>query len=372
MTVHTPFFSFALLLTFLVFSAFAVESYAQESVSDQAEQRVTAGQSGLFDLSAAGLRVTFTHPSDTDGMLKAHRFHSEPANNLALNADDVTAPNGEVIRPARVSPDRYWHVSAEGLTGFTHQICLGIDALPGVINPESLVLVHRAASADNWQPMNSTLELVDGTPYLCADGLTSFSEFGVASGADNVLPVELVSFEARIDGEAIVLQWQTASETNNAGFEVQQRVGERFEQVAFVEGHGTTAEARAYQHRVEALEAGRYVFRLRQVDFDGAFAYSPEVEVVVEVPEGYQLSSVYPNPFNPRAQFTLALSKAQQVEVAVYDVLGRRVALLHRGMLSANEAHQFELDGSGLSSGLYLIRVEGEMFAEVRQAMLLK
>jgi hypothetical protein len=76
-----------------------------------------------------------------------------------------------------------------------------------------------------------------------------------------VLPVELTSFEVRLDGDAVQLRWTTASETNNAGFEV----------LHFVEGHGTTTEAQTYGFTAEELSAGRYVFRLRQIDYDGAF-----------------------------------------------------------------------------------------------------
>src|SRR5690606_3228436 len=189
-------------------------------------------------------------------------------------------------------------------------------------------------------------------------------DIGAVEATDADLPVELFSFTATRDGEDVVLRWETASETNNAGFEVEYAVVPAVEtrhgaslpwqRLAFVDGGGTTAEARTYAYRASGLAPGAHRFRLKQVDFDGAFAYSPEVEAVVELPGDYLLSAVYPNPFNPRAAFTLAVRRAQHVTVALYDLLGRRVALLHDGVLEANETYRFDIDGAALASGSYL------------------
>lgn len=94
-------------------------------------------------------------------------------------------------------------------------------------------------------------------------------------------------------------------------------------------------------------------------------------EPMPEVPEGYALSAVYPNPFNPQATFTLALLQAQDVTVAVYDILGQRVATLHEGGLAAQE-HRFTLNAAGWPSGLYLVRAVGEQFVTTQRAVLLK
>ncbi len=192
------------------------------------------------------------------------------------------------------------------------------------------------------------------------------------------LPVELVAFGAQQDGGAVRLHWETASETNNAGFEVQQRSGTAtggntaWDVRGFVAGAGTTLEAQDYSYLLEGVAPGRHTFRLKQVDFDGAFTYSPEIEVAVEVPGTHALSPVYPNPFNPEAGFTLALAQAQTVRVAVYDALGREVRLLHEGAMEADYAYRFRLAGSGLPSGLYLVRAIGEHFAATQRALLLK
>ena len=91
-----------------------------------------------------------------------------------------------------------------------------------------------------------------------------------------------------------------------------------------------------------------------------------------ELPEGYALSEVYPNPFNPQARFTLEVAETQPVLVELYDALGRRVATLHDGALAAGTAHAFTVDGRGLASGLYMVRATGETFTATRRVTLLK
>ena len=189
----------------------------------------------------------------------------------------------------------------------------------------------------------------------------------------SLLPVELAGFEVQVEESAAHLTWQTASETNNSGFEVQHALEDAaFAATGFVDGQGITTAPQHYAFTATDLLPGRHRFRLKQIDLDGAFEYGPEVEVVIGVPEAYVLSEAYPNPFNPRAQFTLAVAAAQHVHVAVYDVRGREVALLHDGMLEAGRAHRFTLEASGLPSGVYFYRATGETFHAAKPATLLK
>lgn len=182
-------------------------------------------------------------------------------------------------------------------------------------------------------------------------------------GTDNSpLPVELTTFTALADGDAAVLTWATASETNNAGFEVHLWDRDDWRALGFVEGKGTTTEAQSYRYRVERLIPGRYAFRLKQVDFDGTFRFGPSVETVI-APEGvFRLSPAYPNPFADVTHLTLTMRTGQTVRVGVYDLLGRRRALLHDGFLTPGDVHVFRFETSGLPSGTYLIRVAGEFF----------
>ena len=182
------------------------------------------------------------------------------------------------------------------------------------------------------------------------------------------LPVELASFTASADGSAAILRWTTASETNNAGFNVEVKApgATGWADAGFVKGAGTTAEAHAYSRRVDGLTAGRYSFRLRQVDFDGTSTYSAAVELAFSVDGAFALGSPAPNPFSGTSRFTFTAREAQAVNVALYDALGRRVAVLFDGAVEANAATTTTVDGANLPAGLYVVRVTGERFHATR------
>ena len=235
-----------------------------------------------------------------------------------------------------------------------------------VRKPEFNIGKGKSFNVDEWE-----IE-----PYTNA-GATPGSHVAIPLGP---LPVELISFEALADGGSATLSWTTASEENNTGFHIEHRRASAttdqaaFQALGFVSGHGTTSEAHAYRFQTAELEVGRHVFRLRQVDFDGTVSYSGEVELEVasEMPEGFRLSAAYPNPFNPRTQFTLSVRETQEVRVEVFNLLGQRVRLLHEGPLEASREHSFTFEAGDLPSGLYLCRAQGETFVSSEQVTLLK
>jgi len=222
------------------------------------------------------------------------------------------------------------------------------DFFYGVDTGNSLTLEIEATSSDSFEPI-----VIDNVRV------------------DDVIPVELVAFIAQVDNDTVTLNWETASETNNAGFEVQTFRGEMWEVLGFVEGHGTTTEAQQYSFSADMLP-GTYSFRLKQIDFDGQFEYFGGVEATVGTPSTHLLSSVYPNPFNPQASFDLAVAQTQHVSIELYNVLGQRVATLFNATMEADANQTFTIDGADLATGQYVVRVTGERFAESRTVTLLK
>ena len=101
-------------------------------------------------------------------------------------------------------------------------------------------------------------------------------------------------------------------------------------------------------------------------------AYGQRTEASFEVPDAYSLTAPHPNPFNPQTQFTLSVTETQRVTVEVYNLLGRRVDVLHNGRLEAAETHTFTFEASNLPSGIYLIRITGEQFSTTQRVTLLK
>ncbi len=224
---------------------------------------------------------------------------------------------------------------------------------------------------------------------LLVDDYVAFSGTGASGDAADALlavgdacsqtelPVELAQFEGTVDGQDVLLRWGTLSETNNAGFEVQHRSLDTankadWQTLHFVDGVGTTIQPQDYTFRASGLAPGTHTFRLRQVDYDGAFEYSPTVEVIIDLAETFMIEAAYPNPFNPESTMRFAVQQAQHVEVALFNTLGQQVQTLFTGMAEAGQMQQVTIDGSDLPSGLYLVRVVGERFAETQTITLLK
>ncbi len=180
---------------------------------------------------------------------------------------------------------------------------------------------------------------------------------------DDVLPVELIGFEAHQDGATIRLAWQTASETNNAGFHVERQSGDTWTHLGYVEGHGTTEAPQSYRFTDAALPfaADRLSYRLRQVDLDGTTTYSSELTVEQEAPTRLKVHTPFPNPARGE-RITLRYELPEgyrdaEVQVALYDVLGRLVAapITRRQQAGRREA-RFRLPPH-LRSGLYFVRL---------------
>lgn len=200
----------------------------------------------------------------------------------------------------------------------------------------------------------------------------------VGNGCDtqdsSALPVELTNFAAVVDNGDVTLTWSTASETNNAGFSVEHAAGEKgsFDEIAFVDGAGTSIEARNYTYTVKGLDVGTHRFRLKQLDYDGAFEYSQAVEATIELAGTHRLGAAYPNPFNPSTTFELVVGREQHVQIDVINALGQRVQRLFEGSMEANKPTNFTFQAGTLPTGLYFYRVVGENFAQTRQALLVK
>ena len=190
------------------------------------------------------------------------------------------------------------------------------------------------------------------------------------------LPVELVSFDGILNGSILHLRWETLTETNNAGFEVQHRIAslgtESWQFQAFIEGAGNTFTPQTYSYTLDNLSPGHHQVRLKQVDFDGTISYSSIVSIHIATGERLEVSPPYPNPFNPQTQFSVTVNVPQRVRISVYNSLGQRVMEVHDGILGASERHQFDILADDLPGGLYLIHAVGEHFSDTRQAMLIK
>jgi len=191
----------------------------------------------------------------------------------------------------------------------------------------------------------------------------------------DVTPVELTSFAANVNGTNVNLNWSTATETNNSGFQVERSNGSAFEVVGFVAGNGTTTQIQNYSFTDQNLAAGKYSYRLKQIDFNGTFEYSNTIEADVTVKE-FSLSQNYPNPFNPSTKISFSLASDSKVSLKVFDVLGQEVATLFNGQMTAG-VKDVVFDASKMNSGVYFYRidasgVDGQKFSSTKKMILTK
>lgn len=232
-----------------------------------------------------------------------------------------------------------------------------------------VLLIAWASEWDNPQgypvPVRNEMNAI-------ASVLDSYNNGDIGPGHCDTTPVELTSFTAFTNGSDIQLRWETASETNNAGFEVQVRDRGSWMPVGFVDGHGTTSEAQQYSFTATEMAPGIHSLRLKQIDFDGAFEYHGEVEAEIALLETHELSSAYPNPFNPTSKFAFVVAADQVVSAVLYNALGQRVSTIYSGIVEAGRVQEISVDGSGLPSGNYIVRLLGERFVDSIRVTLLK
>jgi hypothetical protein len=201
------------------------------------------------------------------------------------------------------------------------------------------------------------------------------TNFGTITYFDNlefgaVIPVELTSFTASVVGNSVQLQWATATETNNQGFEIQRGTNNRdLVTVGFVKGNGTTTEQHSYSYVDNNELMGPVYYRLKQIDFNGKYDYSNVVEVTKAV--SYALSQNYPNPFNPTTAITYSVPQSSFVTLKVYNVLGSEVADLVNGVVEAG-VHKVNFNGYDLTSGVYFYTIKAGNFSETKKLMLMK
>ncbi|NWG28696.1 MAG: T9SS type A sorting domain-containing protein [Ignavibacteriaceae bacterium] len=205
----------------------------------------------------------------------------------------------------------------------------------------------------------------------------------------NFIPVELISFTAVPIENTVQLNWQTATETNNKGFEIERlqdckiKKLQDWETVGYIPGNGTTTELQYYSFSDKNIRPGFYQYRLKQIDFDGSFNYSDVVEVEVEALMEFSLEQNFPNPFNPSTKIKYVISNVetrhasslQMVTLKVYDILGNEIATLvnEEKPVGSYEVEFNTSSGIGnLVSGIYFYQLISGNNVQTRKMILLK
>lgn len=253
-------------------------------------------------------------------------------------------------------------------------------------NPSNPKIFYYYPGSDSWTydsdtPADRGLALAFFVPGMSEFFFGGGNEGGVSTnyqascwtGMASFVPVELTSFKASVNESSVLLQWETATETNNKGFEIQRKeiINENWLNLGFVDGNGTVTKSKSYSFNDENISTGKYLYRLKQVDYDGAFSYSKQIEVDVKMPNRFNLSQNYPNPFNPSTCIQYAIGNKQYVTLKVYDILGNEVAALINEEKPAG-VYKINFNAAELSSGIYFYKLTAGSFIQTKKMILLK
>ncbi len=352
------------------------------------------GDESAYDYTLSGGFIqTLSH---TDGDMITAEATSGFVSGLQLYRVDSPP-----LRPGavNVSPDftitdplRYWGVKIIGTSTPTYTITYNYNGHPGITDENTLNLISRTDLSDNtWDDLLASLNT--GANTLIKTGLTG-TEFALAS-TNAPLPVELSTFSASIVGSSIKLNWKTESEVNNYGFDVERTTSPKsppsqggedevrggWEKIGFVNGNGNSNSPKNYSFEDKNVLSGKYSYRLKQIDNDGKFEYSKEIQVDLGAPKKFELSQNYPNPFNPSTKISYTLPVDSRVSLKVYDILGNLVETLVDEQKQAGyyEVNFSALGGSAsggnatnLSSGIYFYSISADNFNQTKKMILLK
>ena len=194
-----------------------------------------------------------------------------------------------------------------------------------------------------------------------------------------VVPVELTSFSASVvNYKKVELKWTTATEINNAGFEIQRSDnGKLFNKIGFVKGRGTVSEINNYAYSDNKVSIKTYYYRLKQIDFNGSFNYSNIINVNITEPAIFELQQNYPNPFNPATSISFTVPYTSYVTLSVYNLLGQLVTKLVDEVKDAG-SYSVKWNAGNLTSGIYIYSLQAngidgkEIFTNIKKMILLK
>ncbi|MFH1194857.1 MAG: T9SS type A sorting domain-containing protein [bacterium] len=294
----------------------------------------------------------------------------------------------------KICTQLYWQLGTT-LESFTMNVTFDISDITGISNTANLRILKRTNSSGSWSVHND-FTLVDAT-HIRANNLSGLGEFAIGSTGENMLPVEMQSFCASLQNNKVILNWATATEVNNYGFEVERSeilsgaknpndnigishsLSASWETLGFVKGNGNSNSTRQYFFNDNLVlnpdpDLDLVLYRLKQIDIDGNFTYSNEIEIEVgNTPVEFELSQNYPNPFNPTTVISYQLSVNSQVSLKVFDMLGREVVTLVDEFQNAGIHHStFSILNYSLPSGIYFYSLRAGEFYQTKKMLLIK
>jgi hypothetical protein len=322
-------------------------------------------------------------PNDNMTMWAVHGYCSS-ANIWGVYAAQLKAPPPAVISstdPSSLTPGNpsldviVYGTSVNGSgfydPGTGYQNRLSASVTPGVtVNS----VTYISPTQVNLNVNTTGMSVIPGdNPFT----LVITNPDGQISTFESPLPVNLQSYTYSIDSRNVLLKWKTSEEINNSGFDIERKniiinheAG--FQKIGFIKGKGTTNNVTSYTFEDRNLPSGKYKYRLKQIDYNGNYEYFElNGDVTVGIPTKFDLSQNYPNPFNPVTKINFDLPEDGKVNLRIYDILGREVAILVNEVRTAGY-YTVSFDASNFASGVYFYRLSAGNYNAVKKLVLIR
>ncbi len=324
------------------------------------------------------MRITYHHNffSNTDGRNPSIRFGAiHMFNNYFENLSDygIAARDGA---HAKIENSIYHNVLLPMSTDK-----FPVSGLPNgyicesgnIFSGTSGANVISQTGCDFWDssslPYSYTLDPVGSVENI----VKLMAGIGIVTSVNGEMPVGITSFTASFNGKNIELRWNTATETNNAGFEVQKYINDSWVKLGFVEGAGTANSEHNYSFTDTYPSFWSYAYRLKQIDRDGKFAFSNVVEGVTDLSnQGFVLLQNYPNPFNPSTTIQFGVEKDQHVSLIIFNALGQKIETLFSGIAEKGKLYSAQFNAESFSSGIYFGVLENGSKRSIKKLLLMK
>lgn len=302
-----------------------------------------------FDIGITGSSFSFAISTEGDQILAHTEINSSINFLYAVNNSgttwqvDATSSNTSALPSGLINGE-----TAVALTKNNNGVYSGGYSF----TPEELLL--NVSNPANWTMSSTRLTMPSGNVPL---------------------PVELTNFSISPKGNSALLSWSTSNEVNNYGFYVERtsnKANSFWENVGFILGSGYSNSPQSYYFLDSSISSGKYYYRLKQVDNDGQYAYSPIVHFDnIDKPKNYALFQNYPNPFNPSTRIRYSIPQDGFVTLKIYNSLGEEIKTIVNQSQNSGQ-YEVDLNASNLAGGIYFYELRCNDFIQVRKLVVIK
>jgi hypothetical protein len=322
---------------------------------------------------------------DVQVQIKSSSTFKFAASNITFNYNTLAISNPSLLMAQNYNDENESHIYGEltvtrpvdGITSvniiYIYSSDFHASDIPTIWTDVAIVRFNVVNAGNLPNLVFRTSGLSPTAVYKIEDHTTTLLSSGDLAAYNGPMPVELTSFMASVINNNVILNWRTATEINNYGFEVERKpeTGD-WTKIGFAKGNGNSNSEKEYLFTDKNLNPGNYRYRLKQIDNDGKNEYSKEVEVIVkEIPTEYTLNQNFPNPFNPTTKIEYTIPNAgtsfmKSIQLKVYDILGREIETLVNEKKSAG-TYSVSWNAAGLPSGIYIYRLvsNGEVITKI-------